>query len=133
MPVAHIRSIELVPEMPVLLRRAHPQVDAVRGCVVVTRGPLVYALEQADLPESLVLEDFVVDAAAGAELGPVDALLGVPLLRITGARRASHSGELYPVAGRPGPVGGAITVTAVPYYRWGNRAPGGMRVWIPTS
>jgi len=32
-----------------------------------------------------------------------------------------------------GPVGDAITVTAVPYYRWGNRAPGGMRVWIPTS
>ncbi|TFC61717.1 glycoside hydrolase family 127 protein [Cryobacterium sp. TMB1-7] len=133
-PGAGIRSIELVLDMPVRLRRAHPQVDAVRGCVVVTRGPLVYALEQADLPGSLVLEDFVVDAAAAAELGPVDADLGVPLVRITGARRAPDAGELYPVAsGDRSPGGDAITVTAVPYYRWGNRAPGGMRVWIPTS
>lgn len=132
---AGIRSIELVLEMPVRLRRAHPQVDAVRGCVVVTRGPLVYALEQADLPESLVLEDFVVDAAVPAGLGAVDPGLGVPLLRITGARRGSDSGELYPVlAGSAGPAGGEpLIVTAVPYYRWGNRAPGGMRVWIPTS
>ncbi|POH68238.1 hypothetical protein C3B61_04430 [Cryobacterium zongtaii] len=133
-PGAGIRSIELVLDMPVRLRRAHPQVDAVRGCVVVTRGPLVYTLEQADLPGSLVLEDFVVDAAADAELGPVDADLGVPLVRITGARRAPDAGELYPVAsGARSPGGDAITVTAVPYYRWGNRAPGGMRVWIPTS
>ncbi|WEO77886.1 glycoside hydrolase family 127 protein [Cryobacterium sp. SO2] len=148
---AGIRSIELVLEMPVRLRRAHPQVDAVRGCVVVTRGPLVYALEQADLPEGLVLEDFVIDTAVDAELGPVDAVLGVPLVRITGARRAMGSGELYPVlvgaaagAAPPAdsavrsaaavPIGGEpVVVTAVPYYRWGNRAPGGMRVWIPTS
>lgn len=132
-----IRSIELVLDMPVRLRRAHPQVDAVRGCVAVTRGPLVYALEQADLPEGLVLEDFVLNTAAGPDLDPVDAELGVPLVRITGVRRAPDSGELYPVIGPAGSVGSvgrdAITVTAVPYYRWGNRSPGGMRVWIPTS
>ncbi|MGY4859326.1 glycoside hydrolase family 127 protein [Cryobacterium sp. AP23] len=133
-----IRSIELVLEMPVRMRRAHPQVDAVRGCVVVTRGPLVYALEQADLPEALVLEDFVIDAAVPAVLGAVDPDLGVPLVRITGSRRAADTGELYPAlaesAGGVVPIGGEpLTVTAVPYYRWGNRAPGGMRVWIPTS
>ncbi|PXA69798.1 glycoside hydrolase family 127 protein [Cryobacterium arcticum] len=151
-PGTGIRSIELVLEMPVRVRQAHPQVDAVRGCVVVTRGPLVYALEQADLPESLVLEDFVLDASVAAELGAVDEGLGVPLVRITGARRAASSGELYPAlagsaaagaaltvdpavrSGAGAPTGGEpVVVTAVPYYRWGNRAPGGMRVWIPTS
>jgi DUF1680 family protein len=132
-----IRSIELVLEMPVQMRRAHPQVDAVRGCVVVTRGPLVYALEQADLPESLQLEDFVIDAAVPAQLDSVDADLGLPLVRITGSRRATsaYAGHLYPLAenAETPTAGDAITVTAMPYYRWGNRAPGGMRVWIPTS
>jgi DUF1680 family protein len=129
-----IRSIDLVLEMPVQLRRAHPQVDAVRGCVAVTRGPLVYAIEQADLPESLQLEDFVIDASVPVVLDEMDTELGVPRVRITGSRRAEVAGGLYPPAG---PVvmerGAAVTVTAVPYYRWGNRSPGGMRVWIPTS
>ena len=30
------------------LTAAHPRVDAVRGCVAIERGPLVYALEKVE-------------------------------------------------------------------------------------
>ena len=56
---------------------AHPRVDAVRGCVALARGPLVYALEQADLPEGAVLED-VRDTV----LGLISRHTGQPLERI---------------------------------------------------
>ncbi|MEU9919654.1 hypothetical protein [Streptomyces sp. NPDC051001] len=32
---------------------APPRVDAVRGCVAIERGPMVYCVEQADQPGSL--------------------------------------------------------------------------------
>jgi DUF1680 family protein len=28
---------------------------------------------------------------------------------------------------------GSATVRAVPYFAWGNRGPGGMRVWLPRA
>ena len=37
-------------DMPVRVTSPHPRVDAVRGCVALERGPLVYAVETADLP-----------------------------------------------------------------------------------
>ena len=35
---------------------------------------------------------------------------------------------LYRTASPPRPA----SVTAIPYYAWDNRAPGAMRVWLPT-
>ena len=31
------------------------------------------------------------------------------------------------------PDGPAVTVPAIPYFLWANRAPGPMRVWIPVA
>jgi DUF1680 family protein len=49
-------------------------------------------------------------------------------------RRPPRSLPLYSSGPRPG-AGGDETVelTAIPYYRWANRTPGAMRVWIPTA
>ena len=45
--------------------RPDPRVDAVRGCVALERGPLVYAIESADLPPGVELEDVAIpDGAA---------------------------------------------------------------------
>jgi DUF1680 family protein len=92
-----------------------PRVDAVRGCVAVERGPLVYCLESADVPDPVCLEDLRWDAARQPvavdrpDLG--DAVVGVDVPVLHG-----ESG---------------LTVGAVPYFAWANRDPGGMRVWIP--
>jgi len=101
-------------DLPVRGIEPDPRVDAVRGCVALERGPLVYCIESADLPAGVVLEDLRWDPsrAAGVSARPElgDGVVGVDV----------------PVARS---VGG--TVPAIPYYAWANRGAGGMRVWLP--
>ena len=109
--------------------RPHPRIDAVRGCVAITRGPLVYCVEQADLPAGVTLEDVRIDPAAPVA---VDRLPDVPVaLKVGGAVEPPTSDQLYPTSAED--PGEPVTLTAVPYFLWGNRTPGPMRVWIPTT
>jgi DUF1680 family protein len=109
--------------------RPHPRIDAVRGCVAVARGPLVYAVEQADLPVGVTLEDVRVDPDALLTAGR---LPDIPVtLTTTGAVERPASDELYPA--RVELQREPIELTAIPYFLWGNRKPGPMRVWIPVT
>jgi uncharacterized protein len=111
--------------------RPHPRIDAVRGCVTLTRGPLVYCLEQADLPDGVALEDVRIDPAASVAVDTGSPDFPVTLTA-TGAVETPASAALYP-ADPPGEThADRITFTAVPYFLWGNRKPGPMRVWIPS-
>lgn len=121
--------------MPARMVAAHPRVDAVRGCVALMRGPLVYSIEQADLPEGTVLEDVVLDT--GAEVTTVDSG-GGSLVPVTLSARglvpvAQETSELYGTYPPPRPTQAGIPLTAIPYFSWGNREPGPMRVWIPAA
>ena len=52
-PAARVeRPSQVVLELPMPVRviAPHPRIDAVRGCVALARGPLVYCIEQADHP-----------------------------------------------------------------------------------
>lgn len=129
-------AVELSLDLSVEVRAPHPHIDAVRGCFAVTRGPLVYVLEQTDLPAGVVLEDVLLEASGEPEAVPAEALvpddISVPKVRVSAVVRPPSSSEVYPVAGGEG--AGAeqrFTVDLVPYFRWGNRGPGGMRVWLP--
>lgn len=69
--------------MPSRMTVADPRVDAVRGCVAVERGPLVYCLEEADLTgprqlESARLSPGMVFCTENLDIGgePVTALVG---------------------------------------------------------
>ena len=42
--------------MPVRVTEPDPRIDAVRGCVAIERGPIVYCVETADLPAGTDLE-----------------------------------------------------------------------------
>ena len=53
-------EVVLTLPMPPRVLAAHPRVDAVRGCVVWARGPIVYCLEQHDQPAGVALEDMRV-------------------------------------------------------------------------
>jgi DUF1680 family protein len=98
---------ELVLPMPVRLTAAHPRVDAVRGCLAIERGPLVYAVEQADV--STPVDDLRLDPATVLEPSfRPDLLGGVTVLTAPG-------------------------LTAVPYFAWANRGIGPMRVWLPVA
>jgi DUF1680 family protein len=119
--------------MPVRMVAAHHRVDAVRGCVALVRGPVVYSIEQADLPEGVVLEDVEVDTTA-----PVDTVMNGPeslipvTLRARGLVPGTGDSQLYRDHTRDAAEPTPLRLTAVPYFLWGNRTAGPMRVWIPT-
>jgi uncharacterized protein len=96
---------------------ADARVDAVRGCVALERGPLVYAIETADLRGGVDLESVAIPDGAVPRDQPLDGLPGADVgLRVDAV------------------VGGSkAEVDAIPYLAWANRGPGGMRVWIPRA
>jgi DUF1680 family protein len=110
----------------------HPFVDATRGCAAIERGPLVYCIEGHDQPADV--NDLAVNPAQ--EMRAVwDANLcgGAVAIRAAGGvmdTRAWHN-DLYRNAGNGETKAEGTELTAVPYYLWGNRGPGKMRVWIP--
>jgi DUF1680 family protein len=106
-------------DMPVRVTEPDPRIDAVRGCVAAERGPIVYCVESDDLPPATELEELAWDPGREpATVARPDVGVGVVGVRI-------------PVTA-PG-RDGDMAAGAIPYYAWGNRHPGGMRVWIPRA
>jgi DUF1680 family protein len=104
--------------MPPRLTRPDERIDAVRGCVAIERGPLVYCLEQVDQPPGALVDQVRIDD------GP-----------LTAAARPGLLGGITVVEapGRVPASGAAVTLRAVPYFMWANRGLGAMRVWIPLA
>jgi hypothetical protein len=103
--------IEINFDTPIQLRRPHPRLKGHQGKVAVTRGPLVYCLEDVDnagvdLFAAALNPDSLEAVADGSLLGGI--------FRITGQTRA----------GQP--------LTFIPYFLWGNRGPSQMTVWVNT-
>lgn len=109
---------EIRMELPMRPRWTHPdpRVDAVRGCVAVERGPIVYCLESTDQDPGVSLAEVAADASNGlADHGADDALGGVTLVRASGRTFDDQPTDL----------------TFIPYHAWGNRGLSTMRVWVP--
>ncbi|GAB2591735.1 glycoside hydrolase family 127 protein [Microlunatus antarcticus] len=130
---------ELVLDLPLepRLTRADDRVDADRASVAVERGPLVYCFEAVDNPGQR-LDDVAIDVAAEVRTGaPLDGLPAeVTALTVQGVRRDRAERGWWPYADSTAPDADTTTeieLTAVPYYVWGNRAEGAMRIWTPTS
>jgi DUF1680 family protein len=119
-----------LPMVPRFLR-ANPQVDAVRGAVSVVRGPLVYAMEQAGQRFDDEIERVRVDTSVPPREERPVGLADVPVaLAVRGIvepiePRLYLEPSNHPVCREP------VDVTLIPYFRWGNREPGAMRVWLP--
>jgi DUF1680 family protein len=132
--------VELALELPVRMTSPDERIDAVRGCVALERGPLVYCLEAADLPDGLTPDDLELDAeheavvaapAPGLPEGTVS-IEAAGDVRVAGG--AGGAGWPYAdVAAGGGPQRTATMLRAVPYFAWANRDPGPMRVWLPTK
>lgn len=121
---------ELTLEFPMRVEKnyANPNVKSDLGRVALTRGPLVYCLEEIDNGKGLtkigIKEHAGYQLAAdGMESGEVDI--------ITQGTIADDSGwgeSLYRFDGPPNL--NEITLKFVPYYLWNNRGAGEMIVWI---
>lgn len=122
-------SIGIDFDMPVRLMAAHPCVRENAGMLAVTRGPLVYCLEEKDNGPQLQLLRIREDAAF-SETFESELLGGVTLLRAMGERLAEQwpEGQLYRPAARE--RGEPQELVFIPYYAWANRGEGEMRVWL---
>jgi DUF1680 family protein len=119
----------------VKLVEAHPRLAEDAGRWAVTRGPLVYCVEQADHPD-VDLDAIVLSREIAFAEEPRPLLLGgVVVLTAPGRedRPVGWEGVLYrsaDLARVERPRSRPIRITAIPYCTWGNREPGAMRVWV---
>lgn len=98
--------------MPVRTSQAHPDDSGKANSVALMRGPLLYCFESIDSPlydlNNLILP---VNHTFTSSFQP-NLLDGVQIIEV------SNPSQNKPI------------LTAIPYYAWGNREPGHMRVWL---
>jgi DUF1680 family protein len=131
-------TVELELDMAPRIVHPHRRLDAVRGCVAVERGPLVYCFEQADQPDGVPLADLALPMGAELRVLDKDDLEGVGRTVLIEADALAFS---QPVGGLPYTTtppadlatSARVTATAIPYYQWDNRDGRAMRVWIPLA
>jgi DUF1680 family protein len=124
--------IELAFPMHVQLLEAHPLVEEVRNQIAIRRGPMIYCLESADLPDNVGILNVVISSDAQFQHRYFKNLLGGVTVLETKASihdRNDWSDTLYRRISAQEPK--AIDIRLVPYYAWGNRGDGEMTVWIP--
>jgi hypothetical protein len=102
-------QIQLNLSMPVEVVAADPRVKEDEGLRAIQRGPVVYCLEEADNPKDF--DELTLLADAELAMTTLPEKLG---------------GIVEISAQTPGGV-----LTYIPYYAWGNREAGKMKVWVP--
>lgn len=104
---------------------AHPRVTVDQGRTALMYGPFAYCLEGVDNgPDlnSLILADAApLNAEASPELG------GFMRLTAPAWREVTEAEALYALQA---PQRHPVTLSAIPYHLWDNRAPGAMLTWI---
>lgn len=123
-------TIELSMDMPIRLVNANPFVREDVGKVALTKGPVVYCLEQED--NGAQLQELLIDPDSKfVEAFEPDLLDGVMTVSTDGYRIAEKEwkkSDLYKPYQKP-----ALTpqkLKFIPYYAWANRSIGEMSVWV---
>jgi DUF1680 family protein len=119
--------VELVFDMPVRFLRSNPRVRETEGLVAVQRGPFVYCAEEVDNGPDLHL--LRLDCAAPVRVEAARGLSGGALKLVASGRRI-RSGDDSPLYSETVPDSEPCQIVLVPYYSWGNRGAGEMRVWM---
>jgi hypothetical protein len=123
-------KIELVFNMPATLLESNPLVEASKNQVTVKRGPIVYCLESADLPNQNVF-DVLIPANIKLQAVPMKIDVG-NVMALTGEAKilqaTNWKNTLYKeVNTKTNP----IKIKLIPYYAWANRGKTDMTVWMP--
>jgi DUF1680 family protein len=126
----------VVLELPVEPRLVvgHPKIEETRGQVAVKRGPVVYALEEVDLPDGVAIEDVIIPADIKLRaVEKPDLLGGVAILEGTAKalKQPAWENRLYQDLSKPRME--PFTLKLIPYYTWANRGPCKMTVWMPVD
>lgn len=117
--------------MQVTFMEANPLVEEARNQVAVMRGPVVYCLEKADVPENTDVFNLKVNTSSSFE--PVEeSVLGQSIVFLQGNAYTDNTEKwdaLYRKVSADEQE--AVSVRLVPYFAWGNRTFGDMAVWLP--
>lgn len=111
---------------------ANPNISDCRGKCAFMAGPIVYCVEDCDNRD---INRYVVNETnletMTSEAIPLsvihDGILGTARVAAIPAYYINETDELYSLSK---PTYTLSTLTAIPYYLWGNRAEGKMRVWL---
>jgi len=130
-------SVQLTLPMPIELLRANPRIEEDRASGMLRRGPVVYCVEQTDLPAGDLMDLYLPEETSGLRAEYVPSLLG-RVVAIEGNALLDtvprDSQPLYVPASRyVPPRHREVPVRWVPYYAWANRGAGAMKVWLPLA
>ena len=130
-------TVLLTLEMAPVAIAPDPRIDAVRGSLALERGPLVYAVEDADLRAGESIESVEIEAESNlnSEVRSESGLGELTWLSFEGIVRSDPPHPASPYRHAKDRVGAesqeARRLRALPYFAWANRPGLGMRVWIP--
>ena len=113
-------------EMKAQFVGANPKIHYDLGRAAMTRGPLVYCLEEAD--NGPRLDELVLNTEAGIRETARPEWNGYVELEADAVRIKLPEGQDLYMPYRP--VKEKVKVRAVPYYLWNNRGEGEMQVWM---
>ena len=120
-------SIEF--DIPARFVYANTNVRADAGKVAVVKGPIVYAMEEADNSSNLM--SFAVDTEAGiSETWDEDLFGGCMVLKVSGIRSENRDEVKDCLYGTKAPRETAVDMKLIPYAYWNNRGQGEMLVWM---
>jgi DUF1680 family protein len=127
-------KITLLLPMNVKYIESHPYILENTGRIAISRGPLLYCVEQADNPKIGLQDIKIITAAVCGEESDTNLLGGIVKLGFQGESIGVGSwwnGRLYnPIKRAKGHRRGKLAeIIAIPYYAWANREPGAMQIW----
>jgi DUF1680 family protein len=122
-------KIELTLDMPATLIESNPLVEETKNRVTVKRGPVVYCLESADLPNQNI---FDVIIPSSIKLQPVPMKIGDGNITALTAQakllqNSDWKNSLYKELNTNT---NPINIKLIPYYAWANRGKTDMTVWL---
>jgi DUF1680 family protein len=122
-------KIELTLDMPATLIESNPLVEETKNRVTVKRGPVVYCLESADLPNQNIF-DVIIPSSIRLQPVPMKISDG-NIIALTGQAKLLQNSDwknsLYKELNtntKP------INIKLIPYYAWANRGKTDMTVWL---
>ena len=126
--------VELVLPISLEVIRANPRADDLYGKAAIERGPLVYSIQQPDNPAAPISDTFIRPTGTGTTEFHKELLGGITVVRFPGfvSEKLLSIQPLYEpwnsgVAASRKPV----SLTLVPYFTCGSRAPENVEIWIP--
>lgn len=125
--------ITLTIPMPVELMQANPLVEEVKNQIAVKRGPLVYCLESNQLPDSISVNQVLLDVKSTFTVKPFELsnrkLMAIEAnVRVTDPNSSWNKTLYKPLS----TIQSAnFSVQLIPYFAWGNHSKGEMSVWQP--